>query len=577
MRRAIAEGTLDRGENALPLLIDAYLDRSGIVSDSTLLWTAYRTMLARANHYRDDTTRAFVDRHVQLAELVLPTPIRANTLPDERANTVLEWWLSQEAQFLSGRHERLAQHLGRVANARMRFANPLRPTGLDARGETLVRYGSPSRVRTVRFNEAELTRSFLRDGLPVRLRDFPDNEVWVYDQFGLAGLFMFVEGNDGYRLGAVNDLLPRQLRSRGVGGSARGGAYAIAGLRALRHILAQLAMFHPAYGPRYDIVAGYVGRQEERVIEARGFRGRPGGGSADELSRTLESALSRNHADDGSISEQRMRTLPASYSLSERVGYQPDLRPVRFRLPEGETEVVVYWTTASSEEATCVLPDESHPKRVRLVNTRSGQELRQRVYASAPGETASVALPFNAAFTTGDVALHLGPAEEQSAVAERLRLCSGGRRLAPLEPLATSGTVVSDLLPFTVDDVVLMRGRLAEGFGREAVAPRAGRSLSGEEAIGLYFEVYPPGEGVGEYLLTYETIAVRRGGILRREQREASLFQSRRFVENEALPAAFLIDAASWAQAERLEVVVTVTDLNTGDQVSRRADFSVGR
>jgi GWxTD domain-containing protein len=262
------EVALREGDPVSPRLLDLYIERAlPEAPDAPLLWEAYRRMLVSVDRYEGDTAHVHLERHLVLAELLYTDAPPREAGLRARAARALRWWTESEAAPASGENERLVAHLERVAKARQHYPSPTSTSGLDDRGETLVRYGEPSRSRRVDFNEADLLRSFMRDGIPVRSTDFPANEFWIYDQFGYSGNFLFVRRGQGeaFSHGTVNDLLPRQFRTRGVTGSVRSASFANAALRTLRYIFSQLALFHPVYSSRYDSIAEYVaGRRSGR-------------------------------------------------------------------------------------------------------------------------------------------------------------------------------------------------------------------------------------------------------------------------------------------------------------------------
>lgn len=560
-------------------LVDAYL--RGVRTarlDSALVWEAYRRFLGDAARYTEENDRRVLRQHLALTELLYgDAPAEADL--GARAAHALAWWVDQHPAPTLAYHERLMTHLRRVAVARERYPSPRSESGLDARGETYVRYGRPDRVRSVAFNEAELQRTFLRDGLPVRLNDFPENELWVYDGMGPTGLFLFVEGRrrEGFELGTVNDLLPRQLRNRGSEGSVRGQAFALASLRALRYIFSQLSLFHPAYGPRFDTVAGYVNWQEERAISQRAGRPQTAVASYGSLWQAQEAALARNDREDRRLAERRKAELPEQHAEVDRARLPVALHLVRRLDPNGTTRVGAYWQVTvperlrQCERYTGVV---APPGRARLVAYGDGFRTDSTV-ADVPVEPRwdhPGRVYFALQAPVQGVALQVdgwtGPYRG---------VCTGVARTGPLAPLdpRAKGFEVSDLLPFVVTDLVDASAALASAdFSADDVTPFLQTTLGQQHGLGVYFEVYAPYDLEANYVLEYEVTGRARGGLLRRPQTRTVLYQSRRALAEGRLPAALLIDRSEWEGADEVEIAVTVAHAETGATVRRTIAFA---
>ena len=564
-----------------PRLFDRYVvATSPSQVDSSLLWPAFRQMLGSAGVYTDDTSRAHLHRHLALSELLYADEIDRRADFEQRAQQALEWWLMEQPAPASEEHERLATHLARWTDALKKYPSRASATGVDARGETLIRYGAPSRIRGVDFSDADLLRSFFRDGLPIRLQDFPSNEVWIYDHLGRSGVFLFVEGpaGQGYGHGSVNDLMPRQLRNRGVTGSARGDAYAGAALRTLGFVFSQLALAHNTYSSRFDAISNHVNWHTERATGAR-LGGRAHGAVAgfDAASRTLENALLRNDREDRNLVARRSASMPAEYALVDRARVPVGMRVVRRLDSDYGTSLHLYWQLDGDSYRSCIMETGEVPDRSRLrlvafaADHQTQTTVADRSAAEAPWgginrETIRLAKSLD------DLALQF------DGLGEFTSSCSGVVRSGSLQVLDIHrhGVEVSDLLPFALEDLLATRERLGtERFSDADFDPIIADALHDEEGMGIYFEVYTETDLDDAYILEYEINKTMPGGILRRTQTSQSIYQARQTAIDQRLSAAFLIDRAEWSGARSIEILVRVTNLETGGSSERTLALQV--
>jgi hypothetical protein len=582
----VVEADLRSGDVVSPRQLDIYIAQAFSPSpDSSLLWSSFRKMLAGHEHYQTDTARAHLERHLALSELLYRDAPGRDAGLRARAEHALRWWMDQETAPASGVNERLVSHLERVTYAWKHYPSVTAASGLDARGETLVRYGTPSRTRSVNFNEADLLQSYMRQGLQIRQADFPANEFWVYDRLGTTGMFLFVEGarGTGYLHGSVNDLLPRQLKNRGVTGSARGPDFAFAALRTLRYIYSQLALFHPSYSSRFDIVSGYVSAQEERAFSQRAAgRQQSVGVGYDAITQTLQTVLTRNDSEDERLEARRAAALPTEYARVDRPVMPIGMRAIRQLTSPGTTRVRVYWSLEANSFAACVRETGAVPeyKRSRLVSYSPGYGVDTVVIDST-----TAAAPWDHLYRYDfelGAPIELLALQIDGTTGDRgesfIGSCAGVVRSDPFAPLdlRSTGVEISDLLPFYVDDVVQTREEFARsGFSVDDLRPYLPSDLSGRSGLGIFFEVYALTDLDDTYMIEYEIVKRSRAGILRRGKTRASIYQARQAVVDRRLPAAFLIDQAEWRDADEIDVVVTVTNLDTGAAVERTLSFSV--
>lgn len=136
-------------------------------------------------------------------------------------------------------------------------------SGWDDRGLVYVRLGAPSTQRSVRFSAPRLVRMLEKTSAPVRLQDFPENELWAYDEIAEHALYFFVEQDGRYTLASSEELLPRSLRL--VSGRRTNvlvqeppPAKTDVLLEAMRTLYGELAPYHPDFAQAYLDVAAYL-------------------------------------------------------------------------------------------------------------------------------------------------------------------------------------------------------------------------------------------------------------------------------------------------------------------------------
>ena len=477
----------------------------------------------------------------------------------DRIHNLLASGVVEDPVPASPSNERLLDHLARVSVAVKRYGWDGGPSGLDDRGVTWVRYGPPGRIRTVSFDEGQILQAARSRGLGVSRADFPDNEVWMYDELSSQGVYLFVKQRGGeYRIGETNDLIPRSLRTRGVNRSPRAAGFSIVGLQTLRYVLGQLALFHPSYSNRYGQVQNYVSYVEESEVSARansrGIAGTPAIEGFDRGPwRGFARAVERNVVDDEGIAAARRQTMPKEFSDvsldSARVGL------VRFLTPEGTTTRTVLWSA------------EGEGVRSSLWQTGSGHQLLASEVGSGRFRTdlvtdldARLAVQIDRAVPIGDSTLWKPVA-------------SGYAPLKPdLDPMAA--LEMSDPLPFVTDDVVLEGEALRANISRGSVTPLFGRTLEGVEGFGVYLEAYVPG-ATGVVRIAYTIERQRDGRLFQRGSTESDEYEFIRPVRASTVPIAFLVDRANWEGADVLRLVVRVENLGSGTVVSRELSVRV--
>ena len=454
-------------------------------------------------------------------------------------------------------NERLIIHLTRLGHALRAYGDNESPTGLDARGEVFVRYGEPNRIRLVDFNDGEILRVARNLGIHVSRADYPDNEVWIYDRLSDHGIYLFYKGRDNrYVLGSANDLIPRGLRARGGNRGPRAAGYTVVGLMTLRHVLGQLALFHPSYSSRYAETQNYVSYIEE-TARTRRRRGAGGARMPDFVTfdqdgaRGFIDALARNDVSDEGIAAARRETMPtqSSPAMSEPL----ELRLVRF-LDGGATVRELIWSSPTGGRSTVW---QTAPDRALLADTLAAGGIRVGVEAAASSQIGvqvdqRVGDP-EAGFWRPQLAgyINAGPDLNFSAKLE-----------------------LSDPLPFVSDDVVEDGEILRSSMTRDNLRPLYATTLVGVGGLGVYLEAYLPA-AAGAIRVRYRIERQRDGRLLRRSRTESEEFEFIRTVQSATVPVVFLVDRANWEGADTLRLVVEVEDLGTAATVRREVSIQV--
>ncbi len=454
-------------------------------------------------------------------------------------------------------NERLVIHVARLGHALRMYSDDESPTGLDARGDTFLRYGEPDRMRSVTFNDGEILRVARNRGIHVSRADYPENEVWIYDRLSNQGIFIFVQGRDKrYALGDTNELIPRGLRSRGGNRGPRAAGYTEVGLMTMRHVLGQLALFHPSYSSRYAEVQNYVSYIEE---SARSGRRNPSGVSRmpdlvtfdRDGSRGFIESLASNAVSDEGIAAARQETMPTQASLA--VSKPLDVRLVRF-LDGDRTVRELLWSSQAGDRSTVW---QVAPTHSAIADTLASGLVRLDVYVE-PGGQVGVQIDR----VVGDAEAGIWRPEAAGYASVRPNLDTG----ATIE--------LSDPLPFESGNVTVDGDSLRARIGRGEIQPLIAPSLEGREGAGVYLEAYLANPR-GSMQVRYKIVTRRRGRLFRPSSATEEEFVFVRLVNGKVTPIAFLVDRANWEGADEVDFEIEVEYLPTGDTARRVVSFAV--
>ena len=578
---------------------------------------AYLIVLAGLDRDLPAAQRAVVAKHLKPLALIVPQAVRAETrldvvvetgmLPDRTHKAgarLVRWWRSEDALPATPQHERLEEHLARVAYAQTHYASK-GGMGFDDRGGIYVRLGPPHRETTITFEGMSLSilqrspNGAARQAFST-LPTLPDNVFWVYNHIHRDAQYLFIrQPGQGYRLGEPFDLIPSRLRS-GLGTvTQRGRQKGRVLLEVLKAVYGQLGHYHQHFIRRYDDVATYIEKLED--VEAttdprRAPEVLPQGPAAFAQAMLLE-----GQSEDQQASRQRRDLVPRSYAnvFGEAESLPVAMRWARFLAPDGTTRTELYWSLT----AEALHPSKQLEKRLRqaghdpashyLVEVTSVQQttayqervvqINRHLVPTAAGNADEV-LPTQVMTARSDQdAYHLalqwdtywtdGEPGDVSRLGPRLKI--GSYRLDALRTLNDNpGRLeMSDLKPLLAFDAARpLEG--AEPYPYAAIRP--------ETPLALYFEVYHLTFGADDqahYTVEYEvTRSEEKGGLLRflgGDTDHQTTAQTRYTSDSRTAHEYIMLDLSAWQGEGQLGITVRVTDETTGQQIERSVAFEV--
>lgn len=574
----------------------------------------YLSLLSHAGPNLNDRARPVLRRHVTQLLPVLPESQEKHVFRRSGESTdefqlkkgagpwLVSWWGSKDPLPATAVNERVEEHLRRVRHATDHFARDADLANFDARGDLYVRYGAPTDTHTIPFADLDFLREVMHLGVRVSPSDFPDNVIWKYPNVGERGSYLFVKGDEGYRLGTAMDLFPEELRRR-YNASDRSQNRAYSSLAAMRYIYEHLAMHYQDPGNVYPKVTQYFNVQRARensvlqdgmseIGEGAGAREvyqGPGVPSPGEVAnRNLRKAEQR----DKVFIQRREKEMPQSRSSVATTGstFPVQVRPVRYLEESGSTRVEVLW---GSLQAGTEVPAGLQQITTSLVAygqdySRQGERTMRHRF-SAETEEANAPLRTQATAITVDKDLyHLamqwdrydvqkqGPEVQlgeqtgrQSVRFDSLRALSsdpGRLEMSDLRPMVPSGSPFNAASP------------------TEQAVPYPFSSLTLDTPLLLSFEVYHlqyAAQDRTEYEVAYEVERMgESGGFLglfggdETERTEtASTYTGTRRRTSESI----LIDWGEMSadEAESVTITVRVTDETSGQTVERSIGFQV--
>lgn len=590
----------------------------------------YTALIERVGTSVSDKEHKILARHVAQLRLVLPDEVRHELAWDTAADELAKWsfpseevgaeltkWLrSQDPLPSTGENERVQEHVRRIAVAEEHYGHERRPTGLDDRGETYVRFGTPARSTEIDYTDYTFQSEVFRFGIFVGPNDFPDHEIWFYDHIDRNAYYIFVERGPYYREGTTRDLLPQRLRS-GFQGD-RGANHAYSAMYAMQHIYRQLASEHSNFGARYSSIANYTDLQESfAMMEDMGqtFSGNrteqevgdgfgqsrrvyedPAGGVESPVSMVRQ-VLQTSRIKDQQAQRQREQSVPASHSeVLDHVGdLDVNHRTVRFLGEDGTTRTEVYWEmpneqlslTEGQSEAIAALEGRFEGFLVRASAMQRNQAYENEVHTVNHHPVAEItggqyAATEHTLDVEGSTTLyHIGLQWDQFLFSETEGLGPiariGTARVDSVRTLDPERLEMSDLKPLQY------ASGQTEWMG-EHQTPMLKDTLSPDQPLALYFEVYNllfNEDDRTAYAIEYEVQTTEpRGGIagwIRSDRVQQTATETIYESANRQTEEYMLIDLEEIApdRSSEVDIIVRVTDQTSGNQVERTLSFTL--
>lgn len=602
-------------------LADAYIRhvfRHASTSNYRLATDAYVRMLQQLDEPLTGEETAVLSRHLAKLALILPEGVKQaagitdarlknQDLSELKSEPIIKWWRSQDPMPATLENERMIEHLERTAYAQEHYASADSLTGFDDRGDIHLRYGAPKHKEEITFNESRLTDELFRPGLSINLSDFPMNEFWSYGDIDRSGYYVFVEGDEGYRIGRFDELLPRQLRSGFSSTSERGRRRAYLSLATMRTIYRQVSPYHPDLALRHDEVANYLGLVTDVGVSSR---------NEIDPSQTLSTqtrsgaefagkTMRENRNRDEVAARTRRKSMPQQSTrvFREEEALDIAVRTARFLEDDGTTRTEIYWCPAPNAmrldgDQREELEDQGHSRFgqyiVRLTAAQKDAAYRSRILNRKHYRIGDIdriegsTIPAQTLNVRGDTALHhLSLQWDQYLVA---RDEQGEAKLGPRVKVATLQR--DSIRALTSDDRVLEMSDLrvmamppeASATAVSEAIPYPFEQVNPEMTLVLYFEVYHlafTGDDQTRYSVEYE---------VRRQEKEGSLVRlfSGDDTQSTAAEATYegsrrtaqeyiMLDLSTWNGEDDLTVTVQVTDEATGQQVERAVDFEAAQ
>ena len=495
------------------------------------------------------------------------------------AQAVARWWRRQDPYPATPQNERVDEHRRRVEAALERYAADT-PAGYDVRGETLVRFGPPARVRVVDYEANLFIARKIREEPAVRRSDFPRNETWHYPS--LDAYYVFYETPDGYREGTPVNLIPRQLQAGGYSAATESRAQLLG--QVIRQIHKDLFSFDAQIRQRLSDIDAQIGGDGAVLYDSNTRR---------QTGLVLSGIVQRTRQEDERVRMLRNRRLPASTSGGP-VG-QIAARTARFldgpvEAPTGS--VWVGWSQLLPSQARVAdsLGAEAASHALFLIEA-VGLRYDADIRLTGREDFAFIVLP-GGAFSEpqwtvvqgvdreGEAAFQwdVTPADRDGVPLLGAPISQAVLRMPSLDGLVEPGATVavSDMLPLAVEsiDVALGADRL-DGLP----APHPYEVVPSDRPLALYYEIYGPEAAPAGVSVRLDVEVTRRrdGRLLRAGQRDRSTSGLEFTLSGGREPQMVIVEPESLAGADEVMVEVTLTRLSSGERVQREATFRVAQ
>lgn len=580
---------LDAAGRFDPRLAEAYLER--VFGDSLeaaygRAADLYLRLLETADTLTDAAARPILRRHIaRILPLVpesergtLGRPVAPNGFgilnpdrdavalqPGAGARAALWWRRTPDPVLATGRHERIEEHLSRVAYARAHFPCSACATGYDDRGEIFVRLGPPPRAASITFDDSRLLDILLHPNAPhISRRDFPKNAVWYYPDLGYPyGRFVFIDNGERYQAGGLFDLIPLSLRTAG-GFSRRSAMLATMRDMVIVHIYEELQRTHtgigdgPGSGSAQEIYQEARLRMAELATQESAYEAAPASPVPTEIQQE-----DRLYA-----VEQRLR-MPEQHTnvLEEMEDLPVFFRLARFLDADRTTRTELFWThpAGTFEEA---------PFLVDFYAAQLDHRFQRRAMDGRSYPPARLDDPQSMSVSTftlrGDTATyHLRLQWLQRPRRERSYSIDSLQALNP-DPAVLE---MSDLLPALMPEI-------AQTGGGIRLTPYPLPRIRAGMPLALYFEIYHLRFGPDDQTrYAVEVVVERRdAGTLQQLYRDRTRRTAARTdVEGTTSTAReyIAVDLSDVRGAESVTVTVRVTDEVSEQVVERSVQFDV--
>ncbi len=536
---------------------------------------AYFWLINQADSISTETERSLWLKHMRALAIVMPAALRGSIGLGESGDkditdhlvagygrVVEKWWRRSDNLPATEANERLEEHLRRVIFAHNNFPNARDLRGFDDRGEIYIRLGDPYKKTAIKL---------LAPNLQVNAHNFilPDNEFWVYSHVDDEAQFLFIQKTKsrGFKLSTSSELIPSRLKN--------GRRHTADLLQWMEEVYGQLMLYHTAYGSRFDDLNNYLMLPTDT--------------RADVFAR---SQLAQASTLDDQIEYQRSIRVPDVYSNNFGIAanLDVDVRWARFLNTDGSTRTEIFWglDRAAMKPSRRLVrnfykqghePSEQYliSSATSLLNADYEVESISQKHFLTPVESEED-IPARSVVVANDPAgSHIAMQWDQQWVVEDdaarklpgARIKMGTFRIDSLQALHGEGRVLemSDLKPLrTAPDMLL-----------ETAVPYPAQKLDAGTPLALYFEVYNLTFGADDlvhYEIEYEVARRQNNRLFRlRSSRETTgasttYTSSSRTVKEFIVPDLLDLDASG-----SLEIIVHVTDLTSGAEISRTIGF----
>lgn len=602
-------GALDLNHHFDPLLWNGYAKlaaRAGTPAQRVRAADAYLTLLTRADSLLEQPDPyPFLAMQIRRFLLLWPDSLHDTLVRDNTPSTMVlhegsgrkmaKWWRSQDPLPETARHERLEEHVARVAYAETHFADSLALHGLDARGVVYVRFGPPDRIQYISYNHPRLKTYF--SYVPTVARLGHRNSVWYYDRLGPRAYYVFVDRGFGYQEARITDILSNRLQT-GLASQAsplRGGnGRSLVAFFVLMDFYHQLAQGHTDFSPlhqqletlhlrHYELMdsllafaenpAPLTPRLSKRLFDPTTSRFRH---PLELINHELNVAFTRLEHHDFRVARIRDQTLPHQRSQALD-SYRP--LPVRYHTarllaPDGSTRTLISWVhepgSLSSPADTLTLTAQQLTADYRL------EDQHRQPYVATPAEQANRLLTRTVILgeATGPYHVHLQwkstPASPQDV--PQVSVYKSG----VLDAIDSDQRFLqmSDLIPTTRSQFSWD----AQLPSLDTINPYPLPVITPDTQLGVYFELYHltfGDEDKTHYQIAYETEAKHPKSFLRRQRTTRTTFQHKGGGTSRTESIHLALDLRHLVGAEEVTLRVVATDQTSGHQQERTLTLAV--